>query len=1041
MKKKIISAIIVIVCVIVAAVCLKSFVFTKKETHIKDVSKAEFEEAYNLLATSYLSDNEEAEAYYIDFIKENTEIGEGEYTASLDQGMTVDEYYAANQDTEDFPKAVKDYDSNVIELPYQSVAKYTINVAKEGLYYLSLDYISVGNTMSDYTVSMSVNGEKQYTEMNTIALPLLWTDTEEGFIGSESEKEFPVDSYGDEMSPSQKKVQKWTNTYLYNNTYTSSTPLAVYLNAGENVIELENVSSGGLAVGALKAAPAEDTTPSYKEYASKHSNVDLVIYNEDALYIDSVYYTQKNSTDAIYGTETKTSLTRFNIDKEKLNTLEWSGAGTEVTYTFNVKRTGNYNLAFHYASDKKEFDTFETIKIDGEVPFKEMYNYQFPAVASGYDNLTLCDEDGNKYNFYLEEGTHTITIKQENAPVMEAYRYALLMQEHITDFELEITKITGADVDTDRNWKMTKYIPNIEKYLDAYSTMIHHIRFMLQDYSENGNSGAILTYLDEAEQFLEDMKEYPDDIALHTKDLTGSDNSVLVSLSNFTTEVTANNFVLDRIYVYGDDNQLERPNSTWTSSMWTGVRSLLNTFTSSKYATGMNDDDEDTITIWVNRAITHVDLLQKMADTEFTEYYKQKTGKDVKVKVATMPDISKLTLAIAADETPDIALGLMSYVPFDLSSRGALYDMTNFDDFWEVSNRFPTGSFVSYVYNEGVYAVPETTDFNAVVYRKDIFESLGLEVPDNWDELVEILPTLQRYGMNFYHNIALGTTGYKWFYQTAPMILQNGGELYVQDSNGLVTTGVDTKNSVKGLQMLGDLFTKYSLETSVNTFFNSFRYSILPIGIIGMEDYTLIKNGAQELDGKWEIAPYIGTVQEDGEVDRTFVANGTGGVIFGSNTGEPTEKQKMAWEFLKWWTSAETQTEYTNTLRSTYGKTYFWLSANLEALENNPMDEKDKKIIIKQIDYVTDVTRTPGQYLLERTISNIWTTMVFDGTAAQVAVDEAKNDVNKEIVRKMQELGYYDDDGKMIKKFKLQGYDWIKQNQLAAKPDSGEEEE
>ena len=33
-----------------------------------------------------------------------------------------------------------------------------------------------------------------------------------------------------------------------------------------------------------------------------------------------------------------------------------------------------------------------------------------------------------------------------------------------------------------------------------------------------------------------------------------------------------------------------------------------------------------------------------------------------------MPDVNKLTLAIAADKTPDIALGLASYVPFDLSS-------------------------------------------------------------------------------------------------------------------------------------------------------------------------------------------------------------------------------------------------------------------------------------------------------------------------------------------------------------------------------------
>ncbi|MFR6563672.1 MAG: hypothetical protein ACLUR5_18490 [Eubacterium ventriosum] len=119
--------------------------------------------------------------------------------------------------------------------------------------------------------------------------------------------------------------------------------------------------------------------------------------------------------------------------------------------------------------------------------------------------------------------------------------------------------------------------------------------------------------------------------------------------------------------------------------------------------------------------------------------------------------------------------------------------------------------------------------------------------------MIDILPTLQRYGKNFYHNISAGVSGYKWFYQTSPMMLQNNGELDTQDENGLVTTGIDSKNTVKGLQLLGDLFTKYSLDTSVQNFFNSFRYSTLPIGIVGMEDYTLIKNGAQELDGKWKL--------------------------------------------------------------------------------------------------------------------------------------------------------------------------------------------
>lgn len=1035
MKKKIITSIIAIVCVIVVIVAAVTLTGSDKKVElIKDVDSQKLTEAIDLLSTSYLSEGEEAEVYYSDFLKTNAEVGEGTYTATLLKGMSADKFYNQNKNNDGMTEAVKDYDGDVKGIDYQEVAEYKVTVDKAGLYYVTLDYISAGASLSDYTVSMDVNGKKTFTEMNTIALPLLWSDVEEGFISSGEIKEFPLDSYGDEMAPTQDRIQKWITADLYNNTYTSSEPLKFYLEKGENTISFENVSSGGLALGKLSVRGATVTEKTYEEYKASQPAAELVTDDEYAIQIDAVNYSQKSSTDAVYGNAVNKSLTRFNIDKEKLNTLKWGGSGIEITYTFEVKKTGNYNLAFHYKNGKKEFDAFETIKIDGEVPFAELRNYRFPDVSTGYANLMLADEEGNNFEFYLTEGVHTISIKQENAPVMEAYRYALLLQKHITDFELEIMKISGSEVDVERNWKMTKYIPNVEKYLEAYETIIHHIRFMLQDYSSKGNECAILTYLDEAEIFLEDMKKYPDDIALHKADLTGADNSVLVSLSSFTTDVTGNDFTLDRIYVCGGEDKVEKANPSFWGSMWTSIRTLMNTFTSEKYATGAAEDDE-TLTIWVNRAITHVDLLQKMVDTEFVPYYKEQTGKDLKVKVSAMPDISKITLSIAADETPDVALGLMSYVPFDLSSRGALYDLSQYEDFWTVANRFPTGAFVSYVYNEGVYAIPETTDFNAVVYRKDIFEQLGLEVPNTWDELIDILPTLQRYGMNFYHNIAAGGTGYKWFYQTAPMILQNGGELYVQDEAGLVTAGIDeSQTAVKGLQLLGDLFTKYSLETSVNVFFNSFRYSKLPIGIVGMEDYTLIKNGAQELNGKWELSPYIGTPQEDGTVDRTFVANGTGGVVF-----KDSEMKEEAWEFLKWWTSSEVQTEYTYTLRSTYGKTFFWLSANIEALKNNPMDEADKNVVLEQINYVTDITRTPGQYLLERTISNIWTTMVFDGTSAQVAVDEAKSDVNKEIVRKMQELGYYDGDGKMVKKFKLRGYDWIQENKDKAIAASGKE--
>lgn len=1017
MKKRIIIVSIPAI-IIVAAILLWVFVFRSNASYVKAPSEADVQAAFKLLSEAYLSEGESPEIYYTDFMADNKDkIGSGDSTADVVNGITTEEFYAENTDNANVPSNITGYAYPMQELAYQEVAEYKITVDKEGLYCFSVDYIPVGSSLSDYTASITVNGEQPYIEMKTVLFPINWTDT----------KEFTVDSYGDEMAPAQTRIQEWRTLPLYNNTHVSTTPLCFYLNEGENVVQLQNASSGGLVVGRLRAEAAKDAVVSYKEYVSKHSGEKLVTGENAMIKINAIDYTEKNSTQAIYGATTNSSLTPFDIDNDKLNTLSWSEPGVEVTYEFEVKESGMYKLGLHYQSEKEEFSSFQTIKIDGEVPFEEMYNYELKPVSTGWSNTVFSDADGNAYEFYLDKGTHTISFKSEISPVMEAYRYALLIQRHVTDFQLEIKKITGSDVDRDRSWKMTKYIPNIEAYLNAYQTLITHIKYLVQDYSTDGTKGAILAYLDKAETFIEKDLEYPDEIALNINDLTNADNSILQAVSAFTTALVKDSLTLDMIYVHGDTS-LPKEDQSVFSAAWIGTKQLLNTFMSDKYSNAIDETDKDTITIWVNKAVTYVDLLQKMADTEFTP----ETG--IKVKITTMPDVNKLTLAVAADETPDLALGLQSYVPFDLASRGAIYDMSNFEDFWNVAARFPSGSFVSYVYNEGVYAVPETTDFNAVVYRKDIFNSLGIEVPTTWDELIEILPALQRYGMNFYHNIGIAGTSYKWFYQTTPMILQNGGELYTEDGT---KTAIDTKEAVKGLQVLGDLFTKYSLEPEVASFFNSFRYATLPIGIVGMEDYTLIKNGAPELEGQWAITPYLGTVGADGNVDKTFIANGTGGVMFGSNEGEPTERQKKAWEFLKWWTSTQVQTDYAYTLRSTYGKAYHWLSANLEALQNVPVEEADKQVILEQVNYVTDIPRTPGQYLLERTISDVWRTIVYDGTSAQVAVDEATLDVNKEIQRKMKEFGYFNEDGEQIEPYVIRDKEWIQEQQDKAKAEGG----
>ncbi|MCR5583994.1 MAG: extracellular solute-binding protein [Lachnospiraceae bacterium] len=889
-----------------------------------------------------------------------------------------------------------------VTIDYNDTLTYKVNVDKAGLYVLKVNYRPDGSTMSDFAVSVFVNGRQDYHEMKIIALPQMWSD---------ETKDYATDSYGDEMAPKQVRDDEARERYFYSSTYISSTPLLFRLEKGENTIVLENVAANGLSLGTLTAeAPAEKPV-SYADYIEQYKNVDQP---KELISINSTDYTKKNSTQAIYVTEDDAAVEPYDVRNKKLNGVKFTEAGTELYYEIDVSKTGLYRLSFHYTNEKEEYNAFESIYIDGTIPFAELVSYAFEPTGTTWTNETLSDENGDAFLIYLTAGKHELCLKEEQEEVYRAWRCARLISEHVSQFALEIDKIRGADKDKYRTWKMTKYIPEIPDYLDAYKTLISYIRYLSQYSTTYGINSALLSDMDKAMIFIDQVSEYPDEIALYTAKLTGRDNSVLVAMSNFSSEILKSRFTLDRIYV--GNEKLPRATAGFGKKFANGAKKLFLSFTENKYST--KTDDEEVLTVWVNRAVTHVDLLQKMADTEFTPKY------GIKVKISIMPDANKLTMASAADVTPDLALGLSSHMPFDLAARDALYDLTQFDDFWLVADRFVPGAFVSYIFNEGVYAMPETLNFYALVYRTDIYKSLGLTPPDTWEDVVDQLPQLQRYGMNFYHNISAGV-GYKWFYQTVPLIYQNNGELYTEDG---LATAIDRPEAVAGVQALGNLFLAYSLDKQVNSFFNSFRYSILPVGIIDSNEYILLKNGAPELEGQWALADYPGTRQEDGSVSRWYVANGTGGIIF--NDSPHVEE---AWTFLKWWTEKETQVNYTYTLRSTYGKEFFWLPANVEALEETPIDQADKDVIMSSIRWLRDVPRSMGQYLVERSLSDIWNKMINDGVSAQVVIDEQTIPINREIKKKMRELGYLDDEGNVIRPYVIRDVDWIEENIERAK--------
>ena len=880
------------------------------------------------------------------------------------------------------------YEGDVALLNSENTVDYEISVTEAGLYSLNLDYFVDSDVLSDIIISLSVNGQIQYNESQLVILPLIWKD---------SSKEYVLDRYKDELPPNHERIVEWMNTDLFDNRYKTISPLYFELDEGVNVIEVSTNAISDTYLGLLKAEQPKELI-SYNDYLELHDEV----YPDETIVVNSIEYVSKNSPFIRSDNASTPDVTPFDNQNKVINVLEnWNEAGQEIVFNVNVPETGYYSLYTHGLVFEYDFSIFRSIRIDGEIPFKEASRLEIKETDENYDINEF------EYKFYLEAGERTISFKNEIGMYGQSLDDLQYLINHINNFSLEVKKASGSNADEDRTWNFTSVIPETVSYLEAYQDVIKYNIVRLSEYATNQDLSYKLSYLNKAVRVLDEILEEPDDLPLYVDELYMGSGSVNQLLGDSIQFISSSYYTFD-LFILSNEDQ-NNYNASLFEKISYGFSSFFNSFSSEKYTL---KDDPESIQIWVSRQTTYVDVMQKMIDQDFTEQY------GIRVDLSVMPNVDKLVLSSAAGNTPDGALGLPSYVPYKLALRGTLKDLTEFDDFWTYSaDKFAPGSFIPYAINEAVYAMPETLTFNTLIYRKDIFDKLDLDVPNTWDDVIGLLPKLQRYDMNFYYPTA-GGGSIKWFYQTTPFIYQNNGQLY--SDNGF-EVDLASPEAIKGIEFLGNLFTTYSLDEQVPSFYNDFRYSSLPIGIADFNTYVSIKNAAPEIEGKWKLADYPGTIDLDtGEINRSYVGNGTNGIIF-----KNSDRIDDVWTFFKWWQSEEVQTDFAYDLYTTYGPLYLWLPANKNAIDNLPIDDEDKEVIKRQIEWLRDVPRTPGEYMVERGLSDIWNEMVFDGYSARYAIDRQVLIMNREIRLKMNEFGFLDDEGNIIKQYAVKEYDYF----------------
>jgi ABC-type glycerol-3-phosphate transport system substrate-binding protein len=414
--------------------------------------------------------------------------------------------------------------------------------------------------------------------------------------------------------------------------------------------------------------------------------------------------------------------------------------------------------------------------------------------------------------------------------------------------------------------------------------------------------------------------------------------------------------------------------------------------------------DEEVLDVWVARGRDWVEIIKQMIDEDFTP----ETGIKVNVNVIPAQQMQLLMLANTSGLAPDVALGVEGEVPIDFAVRNALVDLSQFPDYEEVAARFRPGALIPYRYNGGNYALPENQNFYMLFYRKDIMGELGItedKIPQTWQEVMDLIPLLQQNGMDFYYPHAPNMPQLA-INEFAPFLFQHGGEFYAGNGS---RSALDSPEAMQAMTMWTGLFTNYRIAKQAD-FYNRFRTGEMPIGVADYSTYILLSTAAPELTGWWGMKPMPGIRQADGKINRSTGGLAQTGIIFKSS-----KRQEQAWQFLKWWTSADAQERFGSELEALLGVEARWNTANVEALERLPWQQSDIEAILEQWEWFREREVVLGGYYTTRHVANMWNEIVLNGRIHREAVEAGVREINKELRKKREEFGLDDGTGKESK--------------------------
>ncbi len=365
--------------------------------------------------------------------------------------------------------------------------------------------------------------------------------------------------------------------------------------------------------------------------------------------------------------------------------------------------------------------------------------------------------------------------------------------------------------------------------------------------------------------------------------------------------------------------------------------------------------------------------------------------------------------AVMSGNGPDVALCISMSEPVNYALRGATVDLTQFDDYEEVLSEYQESSYEAYWLTDsdghkGLYGLPETENYNVMFYRTDIMEELGIDVDEinTWDDVIEILPKLQKNSMSF----AVPSVERKINNVSNPdlanyyaQLYQRGGSLYRDD--GIETT-IGSTEGIGAFEFYSREVNNYKL-TKQYDFANRFRSGEMPIGVADYSTFNTLAVFAPEIKGLWNFGLVPGVEQDDGTINRSVQSWGTASMML--QGAVQRDKTDIAWAFMKWWASADTQATYARELEAVMGAAARYATANKETFKTLSWSSTESEVLDAQHEWAFGIPQVAGGYYTERHITNAIRKVMNDNEDPRETILDYVTTINKELSNKREEFG------------------------------------